>query len=77
MPKNVSLLVDDLGDSAVSSIISKAATAGWEDTIHLAGGEPKFPLYPNLLQKLADFDSDMLSKYSPFWDTKIFSNLLN
>lgn len=66
MSKNVSLLVNDLEDSAVSSIISKAASAGWEDTIHLAGGEPKFPLYPNLLEKFINFDSDMISKYSPF-----------
>ncbi len=64
--KDLSHLVKNIQDSAVSSIISKAASAGWQDTIHLAGGEPKFPLHNNLIEKLATYDKDKLTKYSHF-----------
>ncbi|MBS0186134.1 MAG: pyridoxal phosphate-dependent aminotransferase [Proteobacteria bacterium] len=72
--KNLSSVVENLGDSAVSTIISKAAAAGWKDTLHLAGGEPNFPLFPGLIEKLVNFNKNMITKYSPFLG---YENLLN
>jgi aspartate aminotransferase len=52
--------------SAVSGILSRAAAAGWSDTIHMAGGEPRFPPPPGALEALKQASVDDLTKYSGF-----------
>ena len=64
--KNLSSLIENLEDSAVSQIITRAAEAGWKDTLHLAGGEPKFDIPSNATTFLNDHDFNKVTKYSPF-----------
>ncbi|MFD5245078.1 pyridoxal phosphate-dependent aminotransferase [Amycolatopsis sp. NPDC058340] len=66
------LIRPDLPLSAVAAIAERAAAAGWPDVIPMAGGEPRFPCPPGLLDSLHTAAPDVLTKYSPFKGTADF-----
>ncbi|AGM04481.1 pyridoxal phosphate-dependent aminotransferase [Amycolatopsis keratiniphila] len=66
------LIRPDLPLSAVAAIAERAAAAGWPDVIPMAGGEPRFPCPPGLLDSLHAASPDVLTKYSPFKGTADF-----
>src|SRR5687767_121689 len=62
----------DLPLSAVAAIAERAVAAGWSDVIPMAGGEPRFPSPPGLLDALGEAVPDALTKYPPFKGTSGF-----
>ncbi|KJS17070.1 MAG: hypothetical protein VR78_06575 [Hoeflea sp. BRH_c9] len=58
--------IDALPLSAVSQIIQLANQAGWTDTLHLAGGEPRFDPPPKVLNAVTRANIEQWSKYSGF-----------
>jgi len=62
-------LVPNLPVSAVASIIERAAAAGWDDVLPLAGGEPRFNPPPGVIEALVTARPDELTKYTPFRGT--------
>lgn len=64
----VSERLSDLEDSAVSSILSRAAGQDWSDVLPLAGGEPRFKLPSSVARDFEDQQllASKITKYSPF-----------